>query len=166
MFAAFPHDVVETVTVVVLVCLVGGVVGSVVPGVPAGLLALAGVYVEYFYGVHDLSPLLLAAFTLVGVVAVGVDYFGGALVARSQGASTKTTLLAGVVGLVLLVAGGPVGALLGVFATVLVLELREEQPLDEAFRRAVWTFAGMLGSGLVTFLLLVSMLVGYVVLVL
>lgn len=166
MFAAFRLNVVEPVTLLVLALLVVGVVGSVVPGVPAGLLALAGVYVEFFAGAHGMSPLLLAGFTLVGLVAVAVDYFGGALVARSQGASTKTTVVAGFVGLALIVFTGPVGALLGVFATVLVLELRREKPADEAFRSAVWSFAGMLGSGLVVFLLLVTMLAGYVALVL
>lgn len=166
MFAAFGYHVVESVTILVLVLLVVGVVGSVVPGVPAGILALAGVYVEYFLGVHGMSPLLLASFTLVGVVAIVVDHFGGALVARSKGASTKSTVFAGLVGLALLVVTGPIGALLGVFATVLVLELRRDKPYDEAMRSAVWGFAGMLGSGLVVFFLLASILVGYVTLVL
>jgi uncharacterized protein YqgC (DUF456 family) len=156
----------ETVTLVVLALILLGIVGSVVPGVPAGLLALAGVYVEFLYGVHGMSVWLLAGFTVVGLVAMAVDYFGGALVARSQGASTKTTLLAGAVGLVLILFTGPLGAILGVFATVLALELRRDQPFDEALNSAVWSFAGMLGSGLVVFLLLVSMLVGYVWLVL
>lgn len=166
MFAAFRLNVVEPVTLLVLAVLVVAVVGSVVPGVPAGLLALAGVYVEFFVGVHGMSLLLLAGFTLVGLLAVAIDYFGGALVARSKGASTKTTLVAGLVGLVMMVFTGPVLALLGVFATVLLLELRREQPPDEAFRSAVWSFAGMLGSGVVVFLLLTSMLAGYVALVL
>lgn len=156
----------ETVTLLVLALLVVGLVGSVVPGVPAGLLALAGVYVEYLYGAHGMSVWALAGFTLVGLLAIVVDYFGGPLAARSGGASTKTTLLAGVVGLVLLVLSGPVGALLGVFATVLALELRRDKSVEEALRSAVWSFAGMLGSGLVVFLLLTSMLVGYLLFVL
>ena len=41
---------VEVVTLVALALLVGAVVASVVPGVPSGLLALAGVYVEYLFG--------------------------------------------------------------------------------------------------------------------
>lgn len=156
----------ETVTLVVLALLVVGLVGSVVPGVPAGLLALAGVYVEYLYGIHEMSLWALAGFTLVGLLAIVVDYFGGPLAAKSGGASTKTTLLAGAVGLVLLVVSGPLGALLGVFATVLALELRREKTYDEALRSAVWSFAGMVGSGLVVFLLLASMLVGYLLFVL
>lgn len=156
----------ETVTLLVLALLVVGLVGSVVPGVPAGLLALAGVYVEYLYGAHGMSVWAIAGFTLVGLLAIVVDYFGGPLAARSGGASTKTTLLAGAVGLVLLVLSGPVGAILGVFATVLALELRRDKSVEEALRSAVWSFAGMLGSGLVVFLLLTSMLVGYLLFVL
>ena len=156
----------ETVTLLVLALLVLGLVGSVVPGVPAGLLALVGVYVEYLYGAHGMSVWVLAGFTLAGLLAIVVDYFGGPLAARSGGASTKTTLLAGAVGLVLLVLSGPIGAILGVFATVLALELRRDKSVEEALRSAVWSFAGMLGSGLVVFLLLASMLVGYLLFVL
>lgn len=155
----------ETVTLVVLGLLVLGIVGSIVPGVPAGLLSLVGIYVEYLYGVKGMGLLTLVAFTLLGIFTVVVDYFGGALVAKSQGASTKTTLLAGAVGLLLLVFTGPIGAILGVFAVVLGMELREGKDFPDASRAAVWSFAGMLGSGLVVFMLTASMLVGYVLFV-
>lgn len=155
----------ETVTLVVLTLLVLGIVGSVVPGLPAGAFSLAGLYVEYLFGVKELGMLTLAGFTLLGLFTVVVDYFGGALVAHSQGASTKTTLLAGAVGLVLLVFTGPIGAILGVGAVVLGMELRDGKPFPEASRAAGWSLVGMLGSGLVVFLLTTSMLVAYLVFV-
>jgi hypothetical protein len=158
---------VDAVGLVVLGLLVIAVVASVVPGVPAGAIALLAVYIEYLFGMGDRMGLwLLFSFTVVGLLAIVIDLFGGAITARAKGASQQTTVLAAVVGLVLLFVAGPIGVLVGMFGTVLWSELRDDRPFEEAVDNAVWTTAGMLASGAAVFLLVLSMLVAYVVFVL
>ncbi|GAB7094201.1 hypothetical protein JCM30237_13530 [Halolamina litorea] len=158
---------IDAVALVALALLIAGVIASVVPGVPAGLLSLAGVYVEFLFGSGDMTYWLLFSFTVVGVLAVVVDLFGGAVAARGRGASGTTTLIAAVTGLVLFFVAGPIGVVVGMFLAVFLLELRrEDRSFDEAWDNGVWATAGMLASGLAVFLLVTSMLVGYVVFVL
>lgn len=156
----------DAIALFALALLVIAVVASVVPSVPAGLIALSAIYIEYFFGPDRMHIWLLASFTVVGLLAVVVDLFGGAIAARSKGASKKTTYLAGLVGLVLFFVTGPIGVLIGIFGTVLWSELSSDKPFDEAWDNAVWGTAGMLASGAAVFLLVLSMLVGYVVFVL
>ena len=157
----------DAVTLFVLGLLVVAVIASVVPGVPAGLVALLGVYLEYFFGPNGrMSLWLLFSFTVVGVLAVIIDLFGGAVTARAKGASSRTTLIAAVVGLALFFVAGPVGVVLGMFGTVLAIELHDGQEFEDAWDTGVWATAGMLASGAAVFFLVLSMLVGYVVLVL
>lgn len=153
----------DPVTAVALVLLAVGVVGSVVPGLPAGLLSLAGVYVYWLFGpTPGLSLLALVALTAVGLLAVVVDHVAGPLAAKAGGASTKTTVVAGLVGFALLFVAGPVGLLAGVVGTVLVLELRAGATIDEGGKAAVVAAVGMLASAGVVLLLTLSMLVGFV----
>ncbi|MFW5949642.1 MAG: DUF456 domain-containing protein [Halolamina sp.] len=154
----------DTVAIVALALLVAGVVASVVPGVPSGLLALAGVSVDYLYGPGRIGPWLLLSFTAVGLLAIVVDLFGGAITGHARGASRQTTLLAAVAGLALFFVLGPIGVLLGMFATVFLLELRrDDRTPEQAWENGIWATAGMLASGVAVFLLVTSMLVGYVV---
>lgn len=158
---------VEVVTLVALALLVGAVVASVVPGVPSGLLALAGVYVEYLFGPGRMGLWLLLSFTVVGVLTIVVDLFGGAITGKAKGASTTTTLIAAAVGLVLLFVLGPLGVLVGMFGTVFLSELRrDDRDVEAALDNALWATLGMLASGIAVFLLSASMLAGYVVFVL
>lgn len=158
---------IDAVTAVALALLAAGVVASVVPGVPSGLLALAGVYVEYLFGPGRMGVWLLLSFTAVGVLAIVVDLFGGAIAGRARGASNATTLLAAVAGLVLFFVLGPIGVLLGMFGTVFALEIRrDDREFEQAWDNALWATVGMLASGAAVFLLSASMLAGYAVFVL
>jgi len=157
----------DAVTLLALGLLVGAVLSTVVPGVPSGAVALLAVYIEFLFGTGDGMALwLLFSFTVVGLLAIVVDLFGGAITARAKGAGQRTTFLAAAVGLVLFFVAGPVGVLIGMFGTVLLLELYDGRPFEEAGSNAVWATAGMLASGAAVFLLVFSMLVGYVVFVL
>lgn len=156
----------DAVTLFALGLLVVAVVASVVPGVPAGVVALLAVYLEFFFGPGNrMSLWLLFSFTVVGLLAVVIDLFGGAVTARAKGASQRTTLIAAVVGLVLFFVAGPIGVILGIFGTVLVIELHDGQEFEDAWDKGVWATAGMLASGVAVFLLVLSMLLGYVVFV-
>ena len=139
--------IVETgLVVLAFVLLVGGVVGSLVPQVPGAPISVAGVY-TYWYATDEPGALLLVALTLVGVLTWVVDFVGGAVAARVGGASTTTAVLAGVVGLVLFFVTGPLGIILGVAATVFVVEFYRQEDARQSLKAALVTTAGMLASG-------------------
>jgi uncharacterized protein YqgC (DUF456 family) len=136
----------ETALVVLaFLLLVGGVIGSLVPQVPGALLSLAGVY-SYWYATGAPGLGLLVALTLVGVLTWVVDFAGGAIAARAGGASTTTAVLAGVVGLLLFFLTGPLGIILGVAATVFIVEFYRQQDARKGLKAALVTTAGMLAS--------------------
>lgn len=156
----------DAVTLFALGLLVVAVVASVVPGVPAGVVGLLAVYLEFFFGPGNrMSLWLLFSFTVVGLLAVFIDLFGGAITARTRGASTRTTYAAATVGLALFFVAGPVGVVLGMFGTVLAFELDDDRAFEDAWDNAVWATVGMLASGVAVFFLVLSMLAGYVVFV-
>lgn len=157
------------ITVFLLVAvalLVGGVLGSFVPMVPAGLLSIGGILVYWWStGYAAPGPLVLAGFLSVGVLVVAVDYLAGAIAAKAGGASTLNSLLGAVVGLLLFFVLGPVGIVLGITATVFALELYRGRARDESLKAAGYALIGTLGSSVMQFVLTLSLLVAFLVLV-
>ena len=144
--------------------LVAGVVGSVTPQLPGAPFSIAGVLVYWWTsGFTDPGTLFLVALLVVGLVTWAVDWFGGAFAARVGGASTKTAILAGLVGLVLFFFTGPLGILAGVALTVFALEYYRQEDARASAKAAAVTTAGMLGSAVVQAVLTGSMLVAMVV---
>jgi hypothetical protein len=144
-----------------------GVVGTVVPLLPGALLSLSGVFLYWWStGYTDPSLPVLAALTLVGLVTVAVDYFGGAIAARAGGASGVTTGAAVVVGFVLLFVAGPVGFLLGIAATVFAVEFYRNEDAETSARVALYATVGVLASQAMQVLLTGSMLVVFVLVLL
>ena len=145
------------------VLLIVGVVGSVTPQLPGAPFSIAGVLV-YWWGTGFAEPgvFVLSLLVLVGVFTWAVDWLGGAVAAKIGGASTKTAIVAGLVGLVLFLFTGPIGILLGVAVTVFALEFYRQQDARASAKAAVVTTAGMLGSAIMQALLTGSMLVAMV----
>lgn len=142
--------------------LAAGVVGSLTPQLPGAPLSIAGVLVYWWAsGFAEPGALVLGALLAVGLLTWAVDWLGGAVGAKVGGASTKTAVAAGLVGLVLFVATGlgPIGLLLGVALTVFALEYHRQQDARAGARAAAVTTAAMLGSTVVQTLLTGSMLV-------
>lgn len=156
---------VDPVAVVAAGLMAAGVVGSVLPAVPSGLLSLAGVYAYVLFGADPVGPVLLAGLTAVGGIAVVAEQFAGPIAARATGASTRTALAAAVGGLVGLVVLGPLGLPLGMVAVVLALELRRGAAPRAALRRSAGTVLGVLLSSAVQVLLTGAVLVAFVALV-
>lgn len=144
-----------------------GVAGVVLPLVPGALLSLAGVYLYWWStGYADPSLPVLVTLTAVGLFTVIIDYFGGAIAARAGGASSVTTTAAVVVGLVLLLVTGPVGFLLGIAATVFIVEFVRNHDPEQSARAALYATAGVLASTVMQVLLTGAMLVVLVLAVL
>lgn len=141
-----------------------GVVGSLVPLVPGPLLSLSGVG-YHWWQTGEPGALLLSVLLALGLLALAVDYLGGAMAARAGGASLRTTVAASVAGVVLALLFGPLGLVLGVGGTVLALEVRRHRDLDAGLKTALVTVAGALAAGVVQALLTGTMLVAFLLVV-
>ena len=125
-----------------------GLVGTVVPALPGIALVLAGA-VLYAVG---------TGFTVVGVghvllfagltaVALALDFVANLLGARAFGA-TKWGIIGAMVGLLLGLALGPVGLIVGPLVGAVALEALSGQPLRQAFRSGLGALIGyILGTG-------------------
>lgn len=143
--------------------LLGGVVGSVAPVVPSGVLSLAGVGVYWLFGNRPLGPIVLAGLVLLAVLALVVDWGAGALAASAGGASPWTAALAGIVGLALFFVTGPIGTLVGVVVTVFAVEYYRGESSGKSARSAGVTAVGMVLSLGVQLALTMTVLVGFVI---
>jgi len=146
---------------VALLLLVTGVVGSVLPLVPGGLLSTVGVV--YYWWAADTSPLLVVLLVSLGLFTLVVDWFGGAISARVGGASLPTTVAALVAGIALAVVLGPVGLVAGMFGVVFALEYRRHGETDRGARTAAYATVGILVSTVAQVLLTVTMLAVFLI---
>ncbi len=157
---------VDPVLAVALALLVLGVVASVVPLVPGALLSLTGIYLYWWLsGFAEPGVAFLVVATLVGVTALVLDFLSSAISAKVGGASLRTTAIAAIVGVLLLVTTGPIGALLGVTGTVFLLEFAAHRDAERGARTALYTTLGMLTSSVVQVLLTATLMVTFVVVV-
>ncbi|MFB6190176.1 MAG: DUF456 family protein [Candidatus Nanohaloarchaea archaeon] len=155
---------IELFTALALLLMVLAVAGSLTPMVPGALLSVLGIGV-YWYGTGFTRPetWFLAAFILTGLFAVAVDYLSGALAARAGGASTKTSIAAGIAGFLLFFLLGPIGILVGVAGTVLAREYLRSGDTRASTRAAVYSVIGVLGSTAVQFVITVSLLLAFLI---
>lgn len=130
---------------VAVLFLVAGVLGSVLPLVPGGLLSTVGV-LYYWWATGDPGSIALAFLVSLALLAVAVDWFGGAVSARVGGASLGTTVAALLAGIALAFVLGPLGVVAGVFAVVLGLEYRRHGDLEGSVRTAGSATVGILVS--------------------
>lgn len=147
--------------------LILGVVGSVAPMIPGVLLSVVGV-VLYWWSTGYASPgvVFVAVVVVIGAVAMLVDLLAGAIAARAGGASLRTTAMAALVSLLLFVFLGPVGIIVGVALTVFLVELYRTRQVGASGRASLYATAGLLASTAVQFVLTVSILLGFLLVVL
>lgn len=157
----------DIIFVLAVLVMVAGIAGTVVPGLPGGVLVLAGFY-GYWWSTGFTEPgaMFAAVFTVSGLIVVVTDYVAGMVSAKAGGASGTTAAVAGVLGLVLFAATGPVGALAGVVLAVMGLEVLQGADTDEGLHAGLVTAVGMLGSGVVQLIMATAMTVAFVAVVL
>lgn len=151
--------------VVAVALLLAGVVGSVVPLVPGGLLSLAGVG-SYWYATGEPGPVAMVVLVTLALVTVLLDWLGGAISARVGGASLRTTVVAAVVAVALLFVLGPLGALLGIAGTVFALEYYRHRDVRRGVRTAAFATVGMLASTAMQVVLTLTILLAFLLAVL
>lgn len=157
---------VDAVTILAIALLVGGVIATVVPLIPEGVLSLSGLYLYWWHsGFADPGLVGLAALTFLGVSTLLLEYFGGSIAAKAGGASWETTAAAAVVGIALLFVTGPLGFVVGLFATVFALEFYRNGDVGGSTRSAAFATVGVLASTAVQILLTAAILLGFLLLV-
>lgn len=157
---------VELALVVAVALLGGGVLASFVPLAPGALLSLAGIYYYWWAtGYAEPGTAFLVAATFVALATLALDFLASALSTRAGGASWKTTGIAAVVGLALLVLTGPVGAVAGVVLAVFALEFERSGEFERSLRTAWYTLLGILLSKGLQVLLTGALLVGFLLVV-
>ena len=156
---------VELVLVVALALLVVGVIGSVAPLVPSGLVSLAGIWTYVLFGSEPVGPILITVLTLTALLAAVFEYFGGPIAAKASGSSNQIVIASTVGGLLLLFVMGPIGIIVGIVGTIFLLELKNGADTETATRRSVYTAAGVLASSVVQALLTLSILAAFVLFV-
>lgn len=153
----------EIFTAAAVTLMVLGVVGSFAPMLPSGLLSVFGILV-YWYGTGYTRPgnLFLAGFIAVGLFETAADYLSGVIAAKVGGASTKTGVLAGIVGFILFFILGPLGILLGIVGTVILREYLRTGETGRSLKAALYSSIGVLGSSLVQFLVTSILLFAFI----
>lgn len=156
---ALPVDPWLAVAVALLIL---GVVGSVVPLLPGMVLSVAGVVLYWWStGYGEPGTLFVGVTIVVGLVAILVDVFAGAISARAGGASRLATAAAAFASLVLFLFLGPLGIVVGVALAVFGVEFYRTRQVEGSARAALYATAGLLASTAVQFGLTLSILVAF-----
>lgn len=163
----FDAPVGEPALLLAIGLLVAGVLATAVPLVPGAALSLLGI-IGYWWASGFAEPpgwfVLLA--TAVALVALALDALGGIISARISGAPRRTAVIAGLVGIALLLPTGPIGSVLGVVGTVFVLEIGRTDDVPASLRTAATTTVLLAASAATQVLLTASLLVGFLLVVL
>lgn len=149
---------------VAVVLLLAGVIASVVPLVPGGLLSALGVG-YHWYMTGEPAGVALVGLLAFGLLTLVFDYLGSAVSARFGGASLRTTVIAGIAAIAFMFVLGPLGALLGIAAVVFVLEFRRHGDIERGVRTAAYATIGMLASAGMQIVLTATVLVAFLVIV-
>lgn len=144
--------------------LVAGVIASVVPFVPGGLLSIVGVG-YYWYATGEPTGIALFGLLALGVLTLVFDYLGGAISTHLGGASLRTTAIAAVAAIAFGIVLGPLGAVLGIAAAVFALEFYRHGDVSRGLRTAAYATVGMLASAAMQVLLTATALVAFLAIV-
>jgi uncharacterized protein YqgC (DUF456 family) len=154
----------EALGLLAVTLLVVGVVGSALPAIPGASLSVAGLLLFWWHtGFTRPGPVVLGLLGTLGLIAVAADWFAGPIAAKAGGASTRTTVLAGAVGFLLLFVAGPLGIVVGIAGTVFLLQFRATGDPGRSARTAGFVTVGVLASVVVQVLVTSVILVGFLV---
>lgn len=155
---------VDAIAVLAIALLVAAVVGTLVPLVPGGLLALSGLYLYWWHsGFAEPGTLALLVLSGLAILTLLAEFFGGSIAARAGGASWRTTAVAAVVGIALMLLSGPIGLVVGLFGTVFLLEFAANGDVDGSLEAAGYATIGILASTAIQVLLTTTILFGFLI---
>ena len=141
-----------------LALIVGGFIGTILPGLPGILLIYAGMWLAAW--IDDFARIgwpTLAILGLLTALAVIADILAGVLGAKRVGAS-RQALIGSVVGGIVGIFFGILGLLLGPFLGAVAGELIARRSLADATRVGVATWIGLLIGTIAKIALALSMI--------
>jgi uncharacterized protein YqgC (DUF456 family) len=143
--------------VLVVLLMVAGLAGSVLPFLPGTPLIFLGAFIYAFAtGFEVIGPWRLAALAVLVVLTYALDYAAGALGARKLGGSRWAALgalVGGVVGMFF----GLVGILVGPVAGAIAFELVYRRQVSAGLKSGAGAVFGMVVGGAAKFSLAVVM---------
>ncbi|MFB6283569.1 MAG: DUF456 domain-containing protein [Halobacteria archaeon] len=152
----------EFALVVTFLLLLAGIAGTVVPVLPGVALSFAGVFLYWWStGYTDPSLVFVAGVFVVTVFTLALDWLAPAVSAKAAGATRTSVAVSGLVGFVLLLTTGPLGFILGVTATVFLIEVFRTGEGRESLKAAVKTTAGILATTAVQVTVALAILVAF-----
>ncbi len=154
------------VLIAVIIIMLLGVAGTVVPFIPGIPLILISIAAYGWYeGFELIGPKYLAIMTGITVLAVFLDYLSTVLGAKYFGSSKKGmwgSLLGTFVGLFIF---PPLGILIGPFLGAFIGEYLELKDIEKAAKVGVGTVVGLFSGTVVKLILALIMLISFLILV-
>ncbi len=141
-------DVFHTIVfIIVLLIMLGGLSGIVLPIIPSTPLIWFGILIYAICdGFESISWLLLLILAVLTALSLVLDYFGGIIGARKFGATkwgVVGSIFGGIGGFFM---GGIVGIIIGPFLGAVLLEIAFGKDFANAFKSGVGTLVGFIGG--------------------
>jgi uncharacterized protein len=141
-----------------LALMVGGFIGTILPGMPGVLIIYAGMWLAAW--IEDFERIGWVTLSILGVLtalALAADLAASVLGAKRVGAS-RQALIGSVIGGIVGIFFGLVGLLLGPFIGAVAGELMARRSIADAARVGLATWIGLLVGTMAKIALAVSML--------
>jgi uncharacterized protein YqgC (DUF456 family) len=130
--------------VLIVVLMILGIAGSVVPFMPGTPLILLGAFVHaWATGFHPIGGWRLLLLAMLTALSYALDYLSGALGARKLGGS-RWAMLGALVGGIIGIFFGPFGIVLGPIIGAVGVELIYRKEIVAGLRSGAGTVLGML----------------------
>lgn len=151
--------------ILAILLLLLGVIASFTPAVPGALLSSLGVLIYWWStGYTEPGTLFLSISLTLAIFALLIDWFAGAITAKIGGASNRTSLMAGIAGLLgFIFLGGPIGVLITVGGTVFLREYFKHGEFGKAKKAGIYSALGFFVSAFMQVMITLFILVGFLV---
>lgn len=135
-------------SIIILILLLVGVVGAIVPALPGPPLSWFALLIAYFVFPGEITLTVLLLMLLLTVVVTVLDYVAPAITTKWGGGS-KAAIWGATLGVFLGLFFAPWGLILGPLACAFLAEYIQETNLNKSIRVALWSFlAFLLTTGL------------------
>ncbi|WP_107725636.1 DUF456 domain-containing protein [Desmospora activa] len=147
-----------------------GFAGLFIPFLPDTPMLLAGFGIAHFLVNPDaLTMSFWVAAALITLASFAVDYIAGGIAAKTYGGSNVSILASvlGAIGFTMLLAPfgmGLIGLLFGPVLAVVLVELIQGKPAEQAIKIGFGTLVGFLGGVFVKGLLMAGLIIWFIIL--
>jgi uncharacterized protein YqgC (DUF456 family) len=135
------------ISILTVVIIAAGLVGIIIPGLPAAPLILLGSIVYGFgFGFERIGLTIYLILTALALLSLVIDYLGSVFGAKKMGAS-KWGIIGAILGLFVgFLIGNIWGLLIGPFVGAFLLELIRQRKAKESLKAGLGAVLGFLGG--------------------